>query len=89
MKEKFIQEISNAMAELLDIEQIAALNGVLLQVVSKYTISSDDEKTHESSASNDRLLEMFLSAKQVSQVLRSNNQTAFQEDVKESCELHH
>ena len=34
MKEKFIQEISNAMAELLDIEQIAALNGVLLQVVS-------------------------------------------------------
>ena len=65
MKEKFIQEISNAMAELLDIEQIAALNGVLLQVVSKYTISSDDEKTHESSASNDRLLEMFLSAKQV------------------------
>lgn len=65
MKEKFIQEISNAMAELLDIEQIAALNGVLLQVVSKYTISSDDEKTHESSASNDHLLEMFLSAKQV------------------------
>ena len=65
MKEKFIQEISNSMAEILDIEQIAALNGVLLQVVSKYTITNDDEKVHESSASNERLLEMFLSAKQV------------------------
>lgn len=65
MKEKFIQEISNAMSGLLDIEKIAVLNGVLLQVVSKYTISTDDEETHGSSASNERLLEMFLSAKQV------------------------
>lgn len=65
MKEKFIQEITNTMAEFLDIEQLAALNGVLLQVVSNYTISSDDEARQDSSASNLRLLEMFLSAKQV------------------------
>lgn len=65
MKEKLIQEITNTMAEFLDIEQLATLNGVLLQVVSNYNITSDDESQHDSSASNSRLLEMFLSAKQV------------------------
>lgn len=65
MKEKLIQEITNTMADFLDIEQLATLNGVLLQVVSNYTISSDDESRQDSSASNLRLLEMFLSAKQV------------------------
>ena len=43
MKEKFIQEITNTMADFLGIEQLAALNGVLLHVVSNYTISSNDE----------------------------------------------
>lgn len=65
MKEKFIQEITSTMAEFLDIEQLATLNGVLLQAVSNYTITSDDESRQDSSASNLRLLEMFLSAKQV------------------------
>ena len=65
MKEKLIQEITNTMADFLDLEQLATLNGVLLQVVSNYTITSDDESQHDSSASNLRLLEMFLSAKQV------------------------
>ena len=53
MKEKLIQEISNAMTEILSVEQMAQLNGV------------DGEKAHEEAASNDRLLEIFLSAKQV------------------------
>lgn len=65
MKEKLIQEISNAMTDILSVEQIAQLNGKLLQVVSKYTITEDGEKAHEGAASNDRLLEIFLSAKQV------------------------
>ena len=65
MKEKLIQEISNAMTEILSVEQMAQLNGVLLQVVSQYTITEDGEKAHEEAASNDRLLEIFLSAKQV------------------------
>ena len=65
MKEKFIQEITSTMAEFLDVEQLATLNGVLLQVVSNYTITCDEESQHDSSASNLRLLEMFLSAKQV------------------------
>ena len=66
MKEKLIQEISNAMTEILSVEQIAQLNGVLLQVVSKYTITQDEEKAqHEEIATNERLLEIFLSAKQV------------------------
>lgn len=43
MKERFIQEITNSMAEFLDIEQLATLNGVLLQAVSKYTITGDEE----------------------------------------------
>lgn len=29
MKERFIQEITNSMAEFLDIEQLATLNGVI------------------------------------------------------------
>ena len=65
MKEKLIQEISNAMTDILSVEQQAQLNGVLLQIVSKYTIEADGEKAHEDAATNDRLLEMFLSAKQV------------------------
>ena len=65
MKEKLIQEISTAMAEVLSFEQVAHLNSVLLQVVSKYTITEDGETLHENAASNDRLLDIFLSAKQV------------------------
>ena len=41
MKENLIQEISNAMTDVLSIEQMAQLNGVLLQVISKYTITKD------------------------------------------------
>lgn len=65
MKEKLITEISNAMAETLNVEQMAQLNGVLLQVVSNYTISTDAEQMQEENASNEHLLEVFLSAKQV------------------------
>ncbi len=65
MKEKLIQEISNAMTDVLSMEQMAQLNGVLLQIVSKYTIEADGEKTQEDVTNNARLLEVFLSAKQV------------------------
>lgn len=65
MKEKLIQEISTAMTEVLSFEQVAHLNSVLLQVVSQYTITEDGETLHENAASNDRLLDIFLSAKQV------------------------
>lgn len=65
MKEKLILEISNAMAGILSVEQMAQLNGVLLQVISNYTISADDEQMQENNASNERLLEIFRSAKQV------------------------
>ena len=50
MKENLIQEISNAMTDVLSIEQMAQLNGVLLQVISKYTITKDGEKEHENAA---------------------------------------
>ena len=85
MKEKLIQEISNAMTEILSVEQMAQLNGVLLQVVSKYTITEDGEKAHEEAASNDRLLEIFLSAK----ILRFYHQAAFQENAQEGNQLYH
>ena len=65
MKEKLIKEISNAMTEVLSMAQIVQLNSTLLQIVSKYTITEDGEKLHEDSATNERLLEVFLSAKQV------------------------
>ena len=65
MKEKLILEISNAMAEILSLEQIAQLNGVLLQVVSKYIISVGEEKSSATEESNESLLRLFLSAKQV------------------------
>lgn len=76
MKEKLIQEISTAMAEVLSFEQVAHLNSVLLQVVSKYTITEDGETLHENAASNDRLLDIFLSAnKWRVALLRQSNTT--------------
>ena len=65
MKENLILEISNAMAGILSVEQMAQLNGVLLQVISNYSITAGDELMQENNASNERLLEIFLSAKQV------------------------
>ena len=73
MKEKFIQEISTAMAEVLSFEQVAHLNSVLLQVVSKYTITEDGETLHENAASNDRLLDIFLQSKWKVALLRQSN----------------
>ena len=65
MKEKLILEISNAMAEMLNVEQMAQLNGVLLKVVGKYDISLDEEKAQVTEETNEGLLRSFLSAKQV------------------------
>ena len=61
MKEKLIQEISNAMTEILSVEQIAQLNGVLLQVVSKYTITQDEEKAqHEEKEEREQAETFFV-----------------------------
>ena len=65
MKEQLILEISNAMTDVLSVEQMAQLNGVLLQVVSRYNIGDDSVSVQENTTSNDRLLDIFLSAKQV------------------------
>lgn len=65
MKEKLILEISNAMAEVLSVDQIAQLNGVLLKVISKYNISAGEEKSQVTEDTNENLLLSFLSAKQV------------------------
>lgn len=65
MKEKLIVEISNAMADALNVEQMALLNGVLLRVVSKYNITADEETKQATDETNESLLHSFLSAKQV------------------------
>ena len=65
MKEHFINEIADAMSEVLSFEQMTELNNVLLQVVSRYEIVDDTEKVKEDVKSNNRILEIFLSAKQV------------------------
>ena len=65
MKERLILEISNAMAEILSVEQLAKLNGVLLKSISKYTVSMGEEQAPSLATSNETLLKAFLSAKQV------------------------
>lgn len=65
MKEKLILEISNAMADILSVEQLAKLNGVLLKSISKYTVSMGEEQALSLATSNETLLKAFLSAKQV------------------------
>ena len=65
MKEKLIQEVTDGMSDILTVEQMAQLNSVLLQTISKYTIIEDGDKVQEDIASNTRLLEIFLSAKLV------------------------
>ena len=65
MKEKLINEIENAMSGILTFEQTAQLSTSLLQILSKYDVVADGETVHEDFASNARLLEIFLSAKQV------------------------
>ena len=65
MKEKFIDEVSDAMGEILTVDQMTELNSVLLQVISKYEVISNEEQVHEDVKSNIRILESFLSAKQV------------------------
>lgn len=65
MKEKLIQEVTDGMSETLTVDQMAQLNSVMLQVISKYTVIEDGDKAQEDFASNSRLLEIFLSAKLV------------------------
>ena len=65
MKEKLILEISNAMTDILSVEQLAKLNGVLLKSISKYTVSMGEQQAPSLATSNDTLLQAFLSAKQV------------------------
>jgi len=65
MKEKLINEIENAMSGILSFEQTAQLSTSLLQILSTYNVVADGDTLHEDFASNARLLEIFLSAKQV------------------------
>ena len=65
MKEKLINEIENAMSGVLSFEQTAQLSTSLLQILSKYNVVADGDTLNEDFASNARLLEIFLSAKQV------------------------
>lgn len=65
MKEKLINEIENAMSGVLTFEQTAHLSTSLLQILSQYNVVADGDTVHEDFASNARLLEIFLSAKQV------------------------
>ena len=65
MKEQFINEVSSAMSDLLTIEQMTELNSVLLQIISKYEIIANEQQARDDIKSNVRILESFLSAKQV------------------------
>ena len=65
MKEQFINEVADAMSEVLNFEQMAELNNALLQIISRYELVDNGEKVREDVKSNNRILEIFLSAKQV------------------------
>ena len=65
MKEKFIQEVTDSMSGTLTVDQMTQLSSTLLQVLSRYTIMEDGDKVQEDIVSNNRLLEIFLSAKLV------------------------
>lgn len=65
MKEKFIQEITDLMSGTLTVDQMTQLNGALLQTLSKFTLIEDGDKIQEDIVSNNRLLEIYLSAKLV------------------------
>lgn len=65
MKERLIQEVTDGMSETLTVDQMAQLNSVLLQVISRYNIAQDGDKVQIDFASNIRLLEIFLAAKLV------------------------
>ena len=65
MKEQFINEVADAMSEVLNFEQMVELNNALLQVISKYELVDNGEKVREDVKNNNRILEIFLSAKQV------------------------
>jgi Site-specific recombinase XerD len=65
MKERFIQEVTDAMSGTLTVDQMTQLNSILLQVLSRYTVTEDGDKVQEDIVSNNRLLEIFLSAKLV------------------------
>ena len=65
MKEQFINEVADAMSEVLNFEQMVELNNALLQIVSRYELVDNGEKVREDVKSNNRILEIFLSAKQV------------------------
>lgn len=65
MKEKFIQEVTESMSGTLTVDQMTQLSSTLLQVLSRYTVMEDGDKVQEDIVSNNRLLEIFLSAKLV------------------------
>ncbi len=65
MKEKFIQEITDGMSDTLTVDQMTQLGGVLLQVLSNYTLTQDGDKVQTDIVTNNRLLEIFLAAKLV------------------------
>ena len=65
MKETFIQEVTDLMSGTLTVDQMTQLNSVLLQTLSRYTLIEDGDKIQEDIVSNNRLLEIFLSAKLV------------------------
>lgn len=53
------------MTGVLTVDQMTQLNSVLLQTISRYTLIEDGDKIQEDIVSNNRLLEIFLSAKLV------------------------
>ena len=53
------------MSGTLTVDQMTQLSSTLLQVLSRYTVMEDGDKVQEDIVSNNRLLEIFLSAKLV------------------------
>nr|WP_320038501.1 site-specific tyrosine recombinase/integron integrase [uncultured Bacteroides sp.] len=65
MKDRLINEIKSAMAEVLNIEQMAKLNITLIQCLHSMEVLEKEINTEKQNRANTKMLSMFISSKHV------------------------
>jgi len=65
MKDRLINEIKSAMAEVLNIEQMAKLNITLMQCLHSMEVLEKEINTEKQNRANTKMLSMFISSKHV------------------------
>jgi site-specific recombinase XerD len=65
MKDRLINEIKSAMAEVLNMEQMAKLNTTLIQCLHSMEVLEKEINTEKQNKANTKMLSMFISSKHV------------------------